>query len=219
LFADPGILSFANYCWHCTLFYLIFILWYPDPLHHLISQIIVDIGILFYLLFFYGSVCWGSSLRDPLTILSARLVMLATTHRSLLFFYCMVSRSSSSSHFPNFCWYWHTVLLVIYSMVCSMWRIIPPWSFNHLFYLFFILWFPDPLHNLISHIIVDIGILFYLLFILWFQDPLHHLISQIIVDIGIMFYLWPVIYSMVCSVWRIIPSWSSDHLFSVLFIF
>ncbi len=86
-------------------------------------------------------------------------------------------------------------LLFILLHIYSVFRIIPPWSSDHLM-------------SQINNVGTDIP--FYLFFILWFQDPLHHLISQIIVDIGIMFYLWPDIYFMVCSLWRIIPPWSSD---------
>jgi hypothetical protein len=80
------------------------------------------------------------------------------------------------------------LLFILWFAVCGGSYLRDPLTIFSVFYLFFILWFPDPLHHLISQIIVDIGILFYLLFILWYPDPLYPLISQFDVEIGLLFY-------------------------------
>ncbi len=197
------IISLANYCWHwhnvllviysivCSVLRII-----PSCSDYLISQISnvgvgtdIPLSLLFILLF---AVCWGSSLREPLSNLSARLIMLTPTYGSTCYLFYRLQCVA--------------VLLVIYSIVCS---VLP-------FYLLFILWYPDPLHHLVSQIIVDMGILFYLLFILWFAVCGGSYLNDLHADeLCWQRHTVPiVIYSMVCSVWRIIPPWSSDHLIS-----
>jgi hypothetical protein len=194
LFADPVTLSLAR-CWHCTPFYLLFILWRiipPWSSYHLISQIgnvgtnilfyllfiprfavcggsylrdplttlsaptlysmcfysmvsrspsssyypiIFDIGILFFLLFsLLSAVCWGSSLRDPLTILSARLVVLAPTDSST-------------------CYLFHGLQCVEDHTSVILW---PSYQHRHSILCVFILWFSDHLHHLISQLFLTL---------------------------------------------------------------
>jgi hypothetical protein len=122
-------------------------------------------------------VCEGSYLRDPLTIFSAFCLFFC-----FLFYGFLILVIISLAKLLLTLAYCAFLLLTLWFAVCGGSYLRDTLTIFSAFYLFFILWFQDPLplHHLLSHIIVDIGLLFYLLFILWFavcggsylRDPL-----------------------------------------------